>query len=183
MKIYNTDKRTHGVYEYIHYLNRKVTATNLKERPDDDDKLARVLLFNLEHYSRYHQERGLIVTLYVLDHYAKVEQDKGDVFQRPIINLSAVPTKVRRKLYSEYREYNNTIETLLTADDATIQKLVEEGKIILEIDEDEIEQEEDKKDNDVKSKKQNVEKKGKRITKVGKEDDCNQYLNDDERYN
>ena len=72
---------------------------------------------------------------------------------------------------------------MLTADDATIQKLVEEGKIILEIDEDEIEQEEDKKDNDVKSKKQNVEKKGKRITKVGKEDDCNQYLNDDERYN
>lgn len=128
MNIYKSNRRCYEIREYIQYLNKRIGEIKDKNKLTDEDKLAKILLFNLEHYSRYEQEKGMTFTLYILDHFTDIVKDENDIFQRRKIEFH-IPTKVKRNLFREYREYVKTVEMVVSASEEELAEMIENGEV------------------------------------------------------
>ena len=147
---------------------------------DDEEIKDKKLLKTIETSQQTLEMKNFGIRKSVLEYDNVINKQRELIYEdrRKVINGDSVFNHINEMIESEvkeiYDEYiSEGIEKYIEAITTTFSLYKHNKELKLE----------DKKDNDVKSKKQNVEKKGKRITKVGKEDDCNQYLNDDERYN
>ncbi len=131
MDYFNIDIKTRDLSEYEYYLNRVVKESYFKKEMSEDDKLAKVLLFNINFYRTYNFTTELVNTTMILDYYADVVQDRNDIFQRQIISLERIPKKIRKNLFKEFKECNKTIEKVLknggfTTEDAEENKIAQE---------------------------------------------------------
>ncbi len=132
MDYYKNNSRTEELEDYKKYLNKMVVDSSFKEKLSEDDKLAKVLLFNLEFYQTYNQHEHLVKTMMILDYYADVVQDRNDIFQRMMIDLSRVPKKVRKYLFKEYKVYNKTLDKVLKENKVFVeQKAQEENNTVV----------------------------------------------------
>ena len=128
MDIYKSNRRCYEIREYIQYLNKRIGEIKDKHKLTDEDKLAKILLFNLEHYSRYEQAKGMTFTLYILDHFTDIVKDENDIFQRRKIEFH-IPTKVKRNLFREYREYVKAVEMVVSASEEELAEMIENGEV------------------------------------------------------
>ncbi len=131
MNFDRTIRRTHSEFEYRYALNRVVSDNSIKEELSEEEKLAQILLYNLDHYSLYGNQDGLAYTYHVLYHYAKIEKDKNDMFGRWIINLSAIPDVVRKKLFRDYKTFLQLVEAYIKGDKKKLDKLNKSGKVVI----------------------------------------------------
>ncbi len=104
MNFFDNDAKTVDLVQYRYLLNRIVAESSFKDSLSEEDKLAKVLLFNIDFYSKYQQQEGLYKTNFILDFYADIKQDRNDIFQRQIIDLARIPKQVRKYLFKEYKD-------------------------------------------------------------------------------
>ncbi len=112
MSNFKGERRCYHEGFYIKHLSALVNQSKHKEKLSTEDKIAKVLLFNLEHYRRYEDEMKYTYSLMVLDHYSYLEPDEDDIFHREKFILK-VPAKVRKVLFEEYKKEMESLKLIL----------------------------------------------------------------------
>lgn len=144
MNYFRESRRCLDVSDYIFYLNKIVGDSTHKKYLNKNDKLAKILLFNLEHCFRYEEFEKFNYTLFVLDHFSKIVNDENDIFRRAILKLD-IPDQVAKMLINDYEVYIDAADELTCGEyDETLKsesEVVSQGNVTdqtLEFDEDEI---------------------------------------------
>ncbi len=114
-ELISEDRRVHSMFDYMTALNTFVGYNQDDAEKAEDVKLAKVLIFDIEFYSKIRDVERFEYISDVLDYYTKIVPNENDLFKRPIIEFH-VPENIRKSLFKSFVEFDKNRKLELKED-------------------------------------------------------------------
>ncbi len=102
-------------YNYSRQLNTMVNDAKKKDRKEwtKEEKLAEMILFNLNYFRQYNLKPQMTYMMYVLDNYTHFEVDEKDILRRRVLVIDKIPAKVAKCIKEDYKAVKEATKIIL----------------------------------------------------------------------